>query len=319
MATSLGRLRPCTSAEVLAYQVLNRGNIRFEHTDAEREQRRYVDATEDINTDDPVQAGDTVGEPSITIPAETLPATERAVRRRVGTREESRAVTLETVEEPEVEETEAPDAELVPALDQEAQESIAEATMESSIDTAGSETSLHVSIRAYASHLWSYKDEAIWSSLPGEKEYEELRVFFADRWDQPTINTWKKRRKNYTGKKQKEKNGKLLVYAKCPPEVQAELDKTREKEWNKWKEFSAAVVIDKKQLEELIREGHQIVPTQWVEVDKHHAQRLTDPTVEAKYKSRLVVRGDLEQGDPRSDRPDGKHRGTEPRVLVCCL
>ena len=68
--------------------------------------------------------------------------------------------------------------------------------------------------------------------------------FFADRWDQPTINTWKKRRKNYTGKKQKEKNGKLLVYAKCSPEVQAELDKTREKEWNKWKEFSAAVVID---------------------------------------------------------------------------
>ena len=72
-----------------------------------REQRRYVDATEDINTDDLVQAGGTVGEPSITIPAETLPATERAVRRRVGTREESRAVTLETVEEPEVEETEA--------------------------------------------------------------------------------------------------------------------------------------------------------------------------------------------------------------------
>ncbi|CAE7418365.1 GIP [Symbiodinium sp. CCMP2592] len=296
VATSLGRLRPCTAAEVLAYQVLNRGNIRFEHADAEREQRRYVDATEDIPTGD-LEAGDTAGEPSITIPAATLPATERAVRRRVGPREESRAVTLDTVEEPEVEETEAPDAELVPAVDQEAQESIAEATMESSIDTGGSDTSLHASIRAYASHFWSYKEAAIWDSLPGEKEYEELRVFLADRWDQPTINTWKKRRKNYTGKKQKEKNGKLLVYAKCSPEVQAELDKTREKEWNKWKEFSAAVVIDKNQLEELIREGHQIIPTQWVEVDKHHAQRLADPTVEAKYKSRLVVRGDLEQGE----------------------
>ena len=31
VATSLGRLRPCTSAEVLAYQVLNRGNLQFEH------------------------------------------------------------------------------------------------------------------------------------------------------------------------------------------------------------------------------------------------------------------------------------------------
>ena len=177
VATSLGRLRPCTSAEVLAYQVLNRGNIRFEYTDAEREQRRYVDATEDINTDDPVQAGDTVGEPSITIPAETLPATERAVRRRVGTREESRDVTLETVEEPEVEETEAPDAELVPALDQEAQESIAEATMESSIDTAGSETSLHVSIRAYASHFWSYTKMKLYGAACRERRSTKSCVF----------------------------------------------------------------------------------------------------------------------------------------------
>ena len=159
------------------------------------------------------------------------------------------------------------------------------------------------SLRAFASHFWSHKEEKLWNSLPGQKEYESLRCFFAERIETPETSVWRKRRKNYSSKRQKEKHGKNLVYSKCPEDVQKELDKTREKEWNKWKEFSAALVIDKKQLEELVREGHQIVPTQWVEVDKNHAQRLLDPSIEPTYKSRLVVRGDLEQGDPRSDSP----------------
>ena len=39
VATSLARLRPCTSAEVLAFQVLNRGNIQYEHTTGTTEVR----------------------------------------------------------------------------------------------------------------------------------------------------------------------------------------------------------------------------------------------------------------------------------------
>ena len=61
--------------------------------------------------------------------------------------------------------------------------------------------------------------------------------------------------------------------------------------------------MDDAQYDELIREGHQVIPTQWVELDKNHNKRLLDPTVEPNYKSRLVVRGDLEKGDPRSDSP----------------
>ena len=98
-----------------------------------------------------------------------------------------------------------------------------------------------------------------------------------------------------------------------PEEVQKELDKSREKEWAKWKEFSAAIIIDDAQYQELIREGHQVIPTQWVELDKNHNRRLLDPTVEAKYKSRLVVRGDLEKGDPRSNSPTA---GIEAQNLV---
>ena len=83
VATSLGRLRPCTSAEVLAYQVLNRGNLQFEHVDAEREQRRYIDAREDVRLDDPDEAeiaSATPGAAAAAPPGPSL-AAERAVRR----------------------------------------------------------------------------------------------------------------------------------------------------------------------------------------------------------------------------------------------
>ena len=46
-----------------------------------------------------------------------------------------------------------------------------------------------------------------------------------------------------------------------------------------------------------------MIPTQLVDLDKNHSKRLLDPTAEAKYKSRLVLRSDLEKGDPRSDSP----------------
>ena len=222
------------------------------------------------------------------------------MRRRVGaSREESRRAV--TVEEPETELTTEVEVPLPPA---EPADMVATAPAAQAGEGAEAHDSMMAnSLRAFASHFWSHKAEKLWNSLPGQREYESLRCFFAERIETPETSVWRKRRKNYSSKRQKEKHGKNLVYSKCPEDVQKELDKTREKEWNKWKEFSAAIVIDKQQLEELVREGHQIVPTQWVEVDKNHAQRLLDPSIEPKYKSRLVVRGDLEQGDPRSDSP----------------
>ncbi|CAE7834664.1 unnamed protein product [Symbiodinium sp. CCMP2592] len=275
VATSLARVRPCTSAEVLAFQVLNRGNIQYEHAEVEREQQRYIDATGDDlvldNPEEPPDGGIGIGSP-IQVDTEADPpetaaaAPERAVRRRVGaTREESRAVT---VEEPEDEQVDPPGG---------IQEPMAEDT---AVDADG-----------------EAEERTVWNSLPGEKEYEALRVFFADRVeDDKKVTQWRKRRKNFTSKKQKEKHGKILMYHKCPEDVQKELDKSRAKEWAKWQDFSAAIILDDAQYDELIREGHQVIPTQWVELDKNHNKRLLDPTVEANYKSRLVVRGDLEKG-----------------------
>ncbi|CAE7728714.1 RE1 [Symbiodinium sp. CCMP2592] len=302
VATSLARLRPCTSAEVLAFQVLNRGNIQYEHAEVEREQQRYIDATgDDLLLDDPEEpdGGIGIGTP-IQMDAEADPpetaaaAPERAVRRRVGaTREESRAVT---VEEPEDEQVDSPGG---------IQEPMAEDTaVDADGEAEATEGSSALLLRAYASHFWTKEERTVWNSLPGEKEYEALRVFFADRVeDDKKVTQWRKRRKNFTSKKQKEKHGKILMYHKCPEDVQKELDKSRAKEWAKWQDFSAAIILDDAQYDELIREGHQVIPTQWVELDKNHNKRLLDPTVEANYKSRLVVRGDLEKGDPRSDSP----------------
>ncbi|CAE7355602.1 unnamed protein product [Symbiodinium sp. CCMP2456] len=100
------------------------------------------------------------------------------------------------------------------------------------------------------------------SALPGEKEYEALRVFFADREDDKKVVQWRKRRKNFTSKNQKEKHGKILMYRKCPEDVQKELDKSREK----------------------------VIPAQWVKLNKNHNKRLLDPSVEPKYKSRLTIK-----------------------------
>ena len=106
--TSLGKLRPCTSAEVLAYQVLSKGTLQYEHQESEREQQRFVDARwHDSDADDENEEEDEEDSPQPAVArADPLPG-ERTVRRRVGpTREESRAEPVEerpTMEEPETE------------------------------------------------------------------------------------------------------------------------------------------------------------------------------------------------------------------------
>ncbi|CAE7289140.1 unnamed protein product [Symbiodinium sp. KB8] len=70
-----------------------------------------------------------------------------------------------------------------------------------------------------------------------------------------TVEQWHKRRRNFTWKKQNEKRGKILMYHKCPEDVEKKMDKSREKAWAKWQEFSAAIILDDAQYEELIREG----------------------------------------------------------------
>ena len=60
-------------------------------------------------------------------------------------------------------------------------------------------------------------------------------------------------------------------------------------------ENNAGHPTDSKQLKELTDEGYRVIPTQWIEIDKKHLRRPGGPNVSPKYKSRLVVCGDLDE------------------------
>ena len=134
------------------------------------------------------------------------------------------------------------------------------------------------------------------------------RVFFAERLDGQSVKQWQKRKINdkMKVKKAKEKRGKLLNFKKASAEVQAGLLEARAVEWKKWVDFNAGIIVMGEQLDDLLREGHQEIPTQWIEVDKNEAKRKPgEEPLPPIYKSRLVGRGDLEKGieNIRSDSP----------------
>ena len=67
--------------------------------------------------------------------------------------------------------------------------------------------------------------------------------------------------------------GKSLVYAKADATTRAGLDQSRMKEWQKWMEFFAARMVRGKEFKDLLDEGHSLIPTQWIEVDKADHKR----------------------------------------------
>ena len=81
-----------------------------------------------------------------------------------------------------------------------------------------------------------------------------------------TARTWLE--KKVKDKAAKEKRGKLIRYDKADQKTQRGLDASRKKEWENWKRFNAASVISFAKGQELIKQGHQVLPMQWVELDK---------------------------------------------------
>ena len=83
-------------------------------------------------------------------------------------------------------------------------------------------------------------------------------------------------------------NEKNLSYNACPPDIQAKLRQCRAKEWQKWKEFNAGVILSKAELQELLDDGVKVNPMQWVETDKNGFKRRHDKSIPPDLKSRLV-------------------------------
>ena len=90
----------------------------------------------------------------------------------------------------------------------------------------------------------------------------------------------------------KQLQGKNLNYTKCDAITRRGLDESREKEWSKWREFFAVHLVRGEEMRKLLRDGHQMIPTQWIEEDKaEHKRRRGGPYVPPEFKSRLVACG----------------------------
>ena len=108
---------------------------------------------------------------------------------------------------------------------------------------------------------------------------------------------------------------KSIHYESAPPEVQKGLQEARQKEWAKFEEFGAVVALTQEQAQELLDEGHQCIPSKWVDVDKAQYKQGRDPDYKPVYKSRLVSCGNFEMTEGlRSDSPTAD---VEMHCLIC--
>ena len=95
-----------------------------------------------------------------------------------------------------------------------------------------------------------------------------------------------------------------IVYARASEEMQGKLRESRAKEWGNWLKYKAVRFPEQDELRQLQASGQQVVPMRWVDVDKNAKLRMPNgPPVPEKLKSRLVIRGDLENETFRTDCP----------------
>ena len=101
------------------------------------------------------------------------------------------------------------------------------------------------------------------------------------------------------------KVAKTVDIRKVSPEIRALMMEARTAEWEKYKSFNAAIPIWGQELQNLLDEGHKVIPSKWVETDKHEHLKGT-PEYSPKMKARLVICGnfeDVSREDVRCDAP----------------
>ena len=171
----------------------------------------------------------------------------------------------------------------------------------------------HVGDNASVSHVEKHyvclmaklQSDRGWDGRSHLTAYRAAQSFFADRICTPAASAYlvSQGRSKARQKASLEKRGKLLTYRRCDADTQSLLDKSRLKEWNNYLSFGAAKVISAQQAREYVEKGAEELPTQWIERDKNEFKRLKDVTIEPDMKSRLVARGDLSKVWTRSDSP----------------
>eukprot|EP00435_Cladocopium_sp_Y103_P066574 s39_g28.t2 len=109
-----------------------------------------------------------------------------------------------------------------------------------------------------------------------------------------------KAERKYKKKTQKVGAGMELHYQRKTQEIQDQLQETMKKEWSNWERYSDGRWITQNDLDQLRMQNPnlKVIPTRWVHTSK------AEPNQPMKLKSRLVVRGDLEDSSSmRCDSP----------------
>ena len=96
-----------------------------------------------------------------------------------------------------------------------------------------------------------------------------------------------------------------IDFETASPVAQQGLRKATEKEWEKFLRFGAVVVIEEAEKDALLKQGHVMIPSKWVHVDKNEFKKHA-PDYQPKWKSRLVSRRNFERTEGiRSGSPTG--------------
>eukprot|EP00435_Cladocopium_sp_Y103_P027775 s3250_g6.t2 len=112
------------------------------------------------------------------------------------------------------------------------------------------------------------------------------------------------------------KVAKTLNINEVDEETRKGMLEARQTEWDKYRSFNAAVVVSGEEAKRLIAEGHQVIPSKWVDTVKNtHESHL--PNFVPVCKARLVSCGNFEavtRDDVRCDSPTSE---PESHLAVC--
>ena len=68
------------------------------------------------------------------------------------------------------------------------------------------------------------------------------------------------------------------------------IDKAREAEWQKYIKYSAAVPLSKEDGDALVTEGHTLIPSKWVDVDKNNKSHEASHVPKVNYEDQSSLR-----------------------------
>lgn len=114
----------------------------------------------------------------------------------------------------------------------------------------------------------------------------------------------------------KGKVAKTLNINDVDEETRKGMLEARQKVWDKYRSFNAAVAVSGAEKARLLSEGHQAIPSKWVDTIKN-IHEMNSPDLKPVYKSRLVSCGNFESVNKKEIRCDSPTSEPESHLVLC--